>query len=549
MKHLSTYLIIAAVLLAASGLKAGTKRKPEAEILFYNGKIYTVNEAFERVEAIAVTKGKIVRCGSTAELRSLYDFAREINLEGRYVYPGFIDAHCHLMSLGAYQYEVDLRDTRSWDEVVKRCLEFYRKHPEIKALKGRGWDQNNWANKQFPDNTELNRLFPLIPVLLKRVDGHAAIVNDYVLKKAGYDTGTKVPGGELFIRNNLLTGVLLDNAVDRVEDNSSIFPPKDKKQLIKEFDTAQKICFSKGLTSVADAGIPRRIAEFYRSHEHAIRIYAMLNAHEENMDLMDQPHKTDNLNISSFKLYADGSLGARGACLLQPYSDQKNSYGFLTTGQDEMEELVRRIAQSRFQLNSHCIGDSANRLVLSLYGKYLPPGNDRRWRIEHAQVINEKDLELFGQFNIIPSVQPVHATSDMTWAGKRLGDERIHSAYQYRRLLEHVRYIALGTDFPVEDVNPLHTFYAAVSRQDGSGKPAGGFLPDQRLSREEALRGMTIWAATAAFEEKEKGSLETDKFADFVVLDVDLLNDDLLKIRNARIIRTYVGGVLVYSSK
>lgn len=519
-------------------------------MLFFNAKIYTVNATFDKVEAMAVKDGRILQTGTTEELRNKFNFAKELDLKGKYLYPGFIDAHSHFLGLGAVQLELDLRGAKSWDEVIKRCIAFYQKNKKLKVLKGRGWDQNEWTNKQFPVNTELNRLFPDVPVLLKRVDGHAAIVNEYVLQKTGLNPLTKIDGGELIKANGKLTGLLIDNAVDEVENNKQLFPDKQDDQLRQELDTAQKICLSKGLTSVCDAGISSLQAEFLKNAMFDIRIYAMLSINEENMSrYMGQPYKTEHLNISSFKMYADGSLGSRGACLLNDYSDQKGHQGFLLTPIDKIEEYVMRLSQSPFQLNTHCIGDSANRLILKMYSKHLAPGNNSRWRIEHAQVVNEADLELFRMYNIIPSIQPTHATSDMAWAEKRLGKNRINDAYAYRKLLDRTRVLALGTDFPVEDANPLHTFYAAVSRKDAAGKPVGGFLPEQALTREEALKGISIWAAFAAFEEGEKGSLEAGKYADFVVLDADLMKDDLLKIRNAKVIGTYINGKPVYPVK
>lgn len=529
--------------------EASVKRKPEADILYYNAKVYTLNQAFAQVSAFLVTAGKIGETGEAVTLRAKYEIKKEIDLHGKFVYPGFIDAHSHFLGLGEVQFVVDLTGAKSWNEVVQRCKTFYDKNRNIKCIKGRGWDQNNWAGAQYPANDELNRLFGNIPVLLKRIDGHAAIVNDVVLQRAGYTITTTINGGDLIKQKGKLTGVLIDNAVDIVESNASIFPQKEFDELQKEQDTSEKICFSKGLTSVCDAGISHLQAEFLKQSQHKIRIYAMLSLNNENLDLyLDHPFKTDILNITSYKLYADGSLGSRGACLLQPYSDQPGHYGFLLTSQEQMEEYMHRIANSTYQLNTHCIGDSANRLIIGLYSKYLTPGNNRRWRIEHAQVVNPKDYQIMEQYGIIPSVQPVHATSDMTWAVKRLGEERIKDAYSYRSLMERNRFIPLGTDFPVELPDPLHTFYSAVSRKDKNGKPAGGFLPDQALTREEALKGITIWAAMAAREESEKGSIESGKFADFVVLDVDLMKDDLMKIRNAKILATYINGECVFDN-
>jgi predicted amidohydrolase YtcJ len=527
--------------------EASVKRKPEADILYYNAKVYTLNQSFVQVSAFLVTGGKIAETGDATALRAKYEIKKEVDLRGKFVYPGFIDAHSHFLGLGEVQFVVDLTGTKSWDEVIQRCKVFYDRNRGVKCIKGRGWDQNSWPGAQYPVNDELNRLFGNTPILLKRIDGHAAIVNDVVLQRAGYTTATTVNGGDLIKQKGRLTGVLIDNAVDVVESNPAIFPQKEFDELQKEQDTSEKICLSKGLTSVCDAGISSLQAEFLRQSQHKIRIYAMLSVNNENLDqYLDHPYKSDILNITSYKLYADGSLGSRGACLLQPYSDQPGHYGFLLTPQEQMEEYMHRIANSSYQLNTHCIGDSANRLIIGLYSKYLTPGNNRRWRIEHAQVVNRNDYHTMEQYGIIPSVQPVHATSDMGWALKRLGEERIKDAYSYRSLMERNRFIALGTDFPVELPDPLHTFYAAVSRKDKNGKPAGGFLPEQALTREEALKGITIWAAMAAFEEAEKGSIEPGKFADFVVLDVDLMKDDLMKIRNAKIVATYINGECVF---
>lgn len=543
-------IFIAVCLMAAMFLTGFKPRKPDADILFYNARVYTLNEPLEVVSAFTVTEGRITGTGTVESLKGQFNVLKEVDLGGKFVYPGFIDAHSHFMGLGEVQFVVDLTGAKSWNEVIQRCRAFYEKNKKLGYIKGRGWDQNLWAGKKFPVNDELNKLFGNIPVLLKRIDGHAAIVNNVVLQKAGYTTKTRIEGGALIQQDNHLTGVLLDNAVDAVENNPNIFPERQSEQWQTELDTAERICFSKGLTSVCDAGITAKQAAFLQQATYRIRIYAMLNVSNENIDrYMNQPVKTPNLNISSFKMYADGSLGSRGACLLKPYADQPGNYGFLVTPVSQMEEYVQRIANSTFQLNTHCIGDSANRTVIGLYAQYLQPGNDRRWRIEHAQVVAEEDCMKLEEFRIIPSVQPVHATSDMGWAEERLGKERMPFAYNYKRLFETNRYIALGTDFPVESPDPLFTFYAAVARKDKSGKPANGFQPGQALSREEALKGMTIWAAKAAFEEQEKGSLEAGKFADFVVLDVDLMSDDLEAIREGKVLATYVNGEAVYECR
>ena len=520
--------------------------KQLADSVFVNAKIFTLDSVMSVAEAFAVKDGKIMAVGDSKKILGKFDSKQIINLEGQFVYPGFNDAHAHFYGLGQTLQTVDLVGAKSWNEVIERCKVFYQNY-QGKYLLGRGWDQNNWAKKDFPVNDELNKLFPNIPVLLKRVDGHAAIANDYLLKLSSINFKNKIEGGEIIIQNSKPTGVLIDNAVDLVQEFLPKFSTQEK---IKSLLDAQKLCFENGLTSVCDAGLDKDIIDLIDSLQKVgllkIRIYAMINATDNNLDfyLKQQPYKSGKLHVCSFKMYADGALGSRGACLLQPYSDMENHSGFLLTPKEKMEEYVSRISKSKYQLCTHCIGDSANSMILNLYAKYLENGNDKRWRIEHAQVINQNDFNFYGTYHIIPSVQPTHATSDMIWAKDRLGNDRLKFAYAYKMLLKQNGWIPLGTDFPVESVNPFFTFYSAVARKNTEGFPTEGFQMENALTREEALRGMTIWPAKAAFEETEKGSIEVGKFADFIITDVDLLKDDLIKIRNAKVIDTYIGGRL-----
>ncbi|MES2655657.1 MAG: amidohydrolase [Bacteroidota bacterium] len=496
-------------------------------------------------QAFAIKDGKFVEVGSDESILSKYESLQKIDLKQQFVYPGLIDAHSHFYGLGNFLQMVDLTGAKSWDECVQRCKLFYALHkPTI--LLGRGWDQNLWDSKSFPTNDKLNELFAQIPVMLKRVDGHAAIVNDCILKLALITESTKVSGGLVVTLNNKATGVLVDNAVDLVE---AVLPATTTSDKIKALKIAEQHCFSYGLTSVCDAGLELNIIHLIDSLQQSntlgIRLYAMVSLNDENLKeaLQIGVYKTDMLNVSSFKMYADGSLGSRGACLIEPYSDDVHNKGFLLTDINKMKKYIRQIALSKFQLNTHCIGDSTNRYILKLYSQALGKSNDRRWRIEHAQVVNPADLSLFKEYAIIPSVQPTHATSDMYWAVDRLGKERIKQAYAYQTLLQQNNWLPLGTDFPVESVSPFYTFYAAVSRQDADKKPIDGFNKENALSREQALKGMTIWAAKAAFEENEKGSIETNKMADFIVCDIDLLNEkDLLKIRNTKPQQVFVAG-------
>lgn len=526
----------------------GCTNKQKADVIFYHGRVYTVDSTYSKTTAFAVKDGKFIAVGDDKVLMQNFDAPEKIDLMDQFVYPGFNDAHSHFYGLGKYLTQVDLNGTKSWSEVVERCRTFHEKTKQNFVL-GRGWDQNDWDVKEFPSNEELNKLFPDIPVLLKRVDGHAAVANDQLLTRANITELTKMEGGKVITQNHKPTGVLIDNAVDIVQKYLPLVSLNEKAEALLN---AQKVCFENGLTTVCDAGLSKDVIDLIDSLQKSgrllIRIYAMIDATDENLDryLLQKPYKTERLNVGSFKMYADGALGSRGACLLQPYDDEKNNSGLLLTPVNKMEEYVKRIADSKYQLNTHCIGDSGNRVVLKLYAKYLKGSNDRRWRIEHAQVINENDFAYYKNYSIIPSVQPTHATSDMYWAVKRLGDDRIKGAYAYKRLMEQNGWLPLGTDFPVESVNPFYTFYSAVARKDGNGIPPDGFQMENALNRRDALRGMTIWPAKAAFEESEKGSIEPGKFADFIVLDSDLMTDDLVKIRNNSVIETYVNGKKVY---
>ncbi|HTM92228.1 MAG TPA: amidohydrolase, partial [Flavisolibacter sp.] len=414
------------------------------------------------------------------------------------------------------------------------------------------WDQNDWPVKEFPTNEKLNALFPNRPVLLTRVDGHAVIANQKALEIAGIKAGDQVSGGEILVKNGKLTGILVDNAVDLVSKN---IPALTEDQIKKSLLEAQQNCFAVGLTTVDDCGLSFQAVELARqmqnSGELKMRMYIMLSDEKSNYDWARKNGKlkTDRLNVRSFKVYADGALGSRGACLLEPYSDQPGHYGFLLSSQQHFDSVAQVISDLGYQMCTHAIGDSGNRTILNIYAKYLKGKNDLRWRIEHAQVVNQNDFNLFGQYNVIPSVQPTHATSDMYWAGDRLGPQRVKGAYAYKQLLNENKWIPLGTDFPVEDISPFKTFHSAVFRTDSKEYPTGGYQPEDALTREEALRGMTIWAARANFEEKEKGSLEKGKFADFIILDKDIMTIDAKEILNTSVLATYINGEKVYQKK
>ncbi len=524
--------------------------RESVDLLLINAKVYTVDSAFSTTEAIAVKDGRIVATGTSADLQAKYEAKETVDAAGQYVYPGFIDAHAHFMGYAQSLQNVDLAGTESWQAILDKLQEFAKTHPEG-WITGRGWDQNDWPIKEFPNNSELNRLFPDRPVLLGRVDGHAAIANEAALSIAGIKPGQKLTGGDIEVKKNQLTGILIDNAIDLV---SMHIPPSDENSLRLALKEAEKNCLAMGLTGIDDCGLNYQAVEemmaMQDSGQLKMRLYVMLSDAPANFEYLDKKGiiKTDRMHVRSFKVYGDGALGSRGACLLEPYSDRAGHHGFLLSQPEHFDSVANWIAARDFQMCTHAIGDSGNRTILNIYEKYLKGKNDRRWRIEHAQVVNSQDFAKFGRNNIIPSVQPTHATSDMYWAGERLGDERVKGAYAYQQLLKENGWLPLGTDFPVEDISPFKTFLAAVVRKDAKGWPEGGYQMENALTREQTLRGMTIWAARSNFEEKEKGSIEAGKFADFIILDKDLMTVPEAEILKVKVLKTYLGGEKLFEA-
>jgi predicted amidohydrolase YtcJ len=419
---------------------------------------------------------------------------------------------------------------------------------------GRGWDQNDWAVNEYPTRTVLDSLFPDRPIFIKRIDGHAALTNAVGLKAGGVTSQSTIDGGEILMMGEIPSGVLIDNAADLVEDS---IPQRSSAYKHKALLDAQENCFAVGLTTVSDAGMDKdEIELIQKMHEEGalkMRIYAMLSDNKENLDhyLASGPVKTDRLDVRSFKFYADGALGSRGACLISPYSDVVHGkhLGFMLDNIEYYREYARLLYDAGFQMNTHCIGDSANRVILDIYGSVLQGENDRRWRIEHAQVVHKKDIEKFAAYSIVPSVQPTHATSDMYWAEQRLGRNRVRRAYAYKELKEQLGMIALGTDFPIEKIPPLHTYYAATVRKDHKDFPQSGFQSENALDRMDALKGMTLWAAMANFQEMEKGSLESGKFADLVILDRDIISIPADEILQAEVTHTLLNGEIVFETE
>ncbi len=564
--------------------------KEQVDMIVHNAIVYTVDSAFSNAESFAIKDGKFVAIGSNDEILKKYEAKEIIDAQGKAVYPGFIDSHCHFYGYGKGLQEVDLVGTKSFDEVIQKVVE-YAKTNKSEWIIGRGWDQNDWDVKEFPDRYKLDSIFPSTPIILSRVDGHAAIANKEALKRAHIMSDTKVLGGVVEMdviskdqdrKENWLSldanqeiqhvkypysipsGILVDNAVDII---TNTIPKSAKEEIRASLLAAQKNCFAVGLTTVDDAGLEKKIVEaideLQKSGELKMRVYAMLTDNKENADyyLLHGIYKTDRLNVRSFKFYADGALGSRGACMIKPYSDKPEQRGFLLSKPEHFDSAAAIMVAKGFQMNTHCIGDSAVRLIQNIYSSYLydPKKNvsselaekekKGRWRIEHYQVTTQQDIDHLAELSkgsLIPSVQPTHATSDMYWAKDRLGPERVKYAYAFNDLLKAAGMVALGTDFPVENINPMYTFYAAVARKDLKGFPESGFQMENALSRKNTLRGMTIWGAYANFEEKEKGSIEKGKFADFVILDNDIMKVELSKVPTTKVVRTFVDGKCVY---
>jgi predicted amidohydrolase YtcJ len=533
--------------LAIIGLLFSCQKQEKADIIVINANAYTVNNNFEKAESFAIKDGKFIAVGSNSEILSKYIAIETVDAKNQTVVPGLIDAHCHFAGLGLSLQKVDLRGTKSYDEILEKLVAF-KNEKNADYITGRGWDQNDWEVKEFPTKDKLDKLFPNTPVAIRRVDGHALLVNEAALKISGLSSTKfpkKITGGEFITENGKLTGVLIDAAMGYIKT-----PDATKKEAIQGLIDAQEMTFSYGLTTVNDAGVGRETIELMDSLQKTgdlkMRIYAMVSVSQKNLDYFIPKGiiKTDRLNVRSFKVYGDGALGSRGAAMRTSYSDRDHHFGALIFEPKRYTEIAAQIAKSDYQMNTHAIGDSANTHILKTYKIALQGQKDRRWKIEHAQIISPEDFDSFD--NIVPSIQPTHATSDMYWAGDRIGTERMKGAYAFKDLLKKYGSVALGTDFPVERVSPFLTFYASAIRKDTDGYPAEGFQMENALTREETLKGMTIWAAHSNFEENEKGSIEVGKFADFVILDQNIMEVDGSKIPNTKVIATYVNGEKVY---
>ena len=542
MKYLSIILI---PLIVCSCYQSDT-----ADLIIHNAKIYACDNNFTIYEAMAVKDGKVIQMGPEREILNGYDCDNIINAELKAVYPGFYDAHCHFWAYANTFREVDMTGSQSFDEVIERVIKFAEEN-NSEWITGRGWDQNLWKSKEFPDNDSLSKLFPNTPVLLRRIDGHAAVANQKALEIAGITDTTTCYGGQILVENGHLTGILIDNAVDLVIDKIPELKPTQKLKLLQK---AEYKLFEQGLTSINDAGVfahqRKDFIDWYTSGQLSINNYMMLFPDEDNLKFATDQGSFDSsgLHINSFKLIADGALGSRGACLIAPYTDSAHHHGTILRTPERIKSLAKIAANNDYQLNTHCIGDSANSLLLNIYKEVIGSTPNHRWKIEHAQVLAPEDFEFFEYLGVIPSVQPTHCTSDMPWAADRLGEHRIDFAYAYKTLLNKAGIVALGTDFPIENISTFETFYAAVTRQKKHIENAETYNEAEKLSRREAMMGMTLWAAYSNFEDHERGSLEAGKNADFVILTKDLMTVPESEILNTFVFKTFLNGKEVFSA-
>lgn len=538
----------------------------KVDLIIHNAKIHTMDLSSTVHDAIAIRNGKVVEVGAERQILNKYRSDETIDAQGKEMYPGFNDAHGHMLMYAKQLLGIDLRGVRSEQELLHRCEQYKAQHPNLKFLVGQGWDQTQWANQQMPTNTELNRLFPNIPVCLHRIDGHAALVNDYLIKKSKLlDQLDQLSGGEVVFSKQINegnlswpsllnlphdsnfgqkiiqqtykpTGVLIDNAINIVQP---FLPDYTRKAYLNALLQVQDELLQYGITGVHEAGIDfEHIAWFKQlvsKGKLKLNIYAMLMDTPENRRFVQQNgrYRFKNLTIRSFKCFADGALGSRGALLKAPYHDHPESKGLLLTDVRRMQNLAKFCLGNGYQMNTHSIGDSANALVLSIYEQVFQQKPDHRFRIEHAQVVDPADFQKFANYAVFPSVQPTHAVSDADWAEARIGKTRMKGAYAYRTLFDQFGMIALGTDFPVEQTNPFATIQAAYN------SPLG-----QALTLDEIIRGMTIYAAFASFQEKQIGTLEKGKDATFAIFEYPV-NGEVGQVQNYAW-RTFIKGNCVF---
>ena len=550
------FLAVLAAHSAGAAVAARAAGDDRADLIVHGATIRTMNDATPTAEAFAVRAGRFVYVGSREGAEALRGAGTQtLSLAGRTVLPGLIDAHLHATSVGLALHEADLTRAGTYEEVVRRTVAFARTSPD-QWIVGDGWDQNLWPGKQFPTHAALSAALPDRPVVLFRVDGHALLANAAALRLAGIDAATADPPGGRILRDGAgaPTGVLVDNAVALVR---RVIPAPTPAQLDRALRSAIAECHRYGVTSICEARTTRAdlaaLEALANDGALDLRVYAMLDDDENLLRASFAAGPRDaaydgRLWVRAVKLFIDGALGSRGAALLAPYSDDPSNVGLLLTTPGHVRDTSVRALAAGFQVCTHAIGDRGNRIVLDAYEAAFAvrPVRDHRFRIEHAQVLSASDIPRFAQLGVIPSMQTTHQISDMAWAQSRLGAERVGGAYAWRSLLDTGAIVPNGTDAPIEPVNTLRTYHAAIARADEANSPPGGWHPEQRMTRDEALRSMTIWPAQASFREHVIGSIETGKYADFVVMDRDWLTIAADEVMRTRIVATYLSGRRVF---
>jgi predicted amidohydrolase YtcJ len=552
-----------AVLAAATvPARAGSAAEP-ADLVLLNATVHTLDARRPRAEAVAVRGNRIVALGTSAKLQSYVGpRSRVMDLRGRTVVPGFDDAHAHFLGIGFARLDVDLVGTGTFDDLLARVEKAVKARTLGEWIRGRGWHEEKWtapargAVRGFPTHAALSAISPDNPVILERADGHAVLVNAKAMALFGITRATRAPEGGEIIHDAAgePTGVFVDNAERLVTPQE-----RSEPELRRALELAMDECLQKGVTSLTDAGAPVEVIGLYKELAAAGKLRTRLYVMASGLRTMRSLGKPESglggglLDVRSVKLYADGALGSRGAALLEAYADDAGNLGLVRTPPEEMLEAARVALAHGFQVGIHAIGDRANRMVLDIYEKAFaerPDAKDLRFRIEHAQILDAADIPRFGKLGVLASMQGIHCPSDRPWAPKRLGDERVaEGAYVWRKLLDTGARIVNGTDAPVEDVSPIQNFYASVTRAGADGQPPGGFDPDQKLTRAEALRTMTLDAAYGSFAEAQKGSIEVGKLADLVVLSQDILSvpDDVLM--KTEVLVTILDGRVLYQKR
>lgn len=550
--------LLLVLMLSATAL---AQESPRPDLLLFNAHVITMNSAQPAAEAVAIRQERITWVGSNQDARKLFGPAvHSVDLQGATVLPGIIDAHTHLVELGKSLLRLNLKDAATPEAAIELVKKQVATATPGEWILGWGWDEGKWASA-YPDNEALSKISQNNPVLLTGLHSFAAWANKKALQVAGVTRETRDPENGKIVRDEKTgepTGILLNHAQELVERH---IPPMSLENVKKAMELAARECVGNGLTSVHEARVSgvmvQALRELVAEGRMPLRVYVMLDGADPALvkqwlargPEIDPHHR---LTIRAFKLFADGALGSRGAALLEPYSDAPVAKGLITTPEAEVYSLTRSSLQRGFQVCTHAIGDAANRMVLDSYERAMqevPDARDARLRIEHAQVLAPQDIPRFAKLGVIPSMQPTHCTSDKAWAEKRLGPERVKGAYAWQSLLQTGVHLPLSSDFPGETLNPFYGIYAAITRQDPQGNPAGGWYPEQKLTLDEALKGYTIEGAYAEFEEKDKGSIEQGKLADLTVISADITKIARKEILSIRVLKTFVGGKLVWEGK